>query len=452
MRLFSKVRGASAADDLQISPQDYLKFKGPFNRNMKQEIVLTNNSTSDRFCFKIKSNAPRNRLIVSPKQGIVEPGQSILHRVVLTPADSLKPNTLPLSYSVLIQTVPVGPEVGSVTEILANKPPSEIHQTKLECVFEEAGKEAVTRRPYRRVTLPGKVTLPPATTLSGDLDKAFRVEDQEATLTIRGRPQDPGKPNKKGVLQFQPVVQPPNTATVVFPSLGSNNLGELEIVNRNGATPTVAASGDGNNNSQKNTGSDDWDGWDSASKPIGVEQQGSSSAGMGAPGGGNNGGEIVDNGWDAAAPTAVVGPTATLPAPTADVWGTSAPHQQQNVMGNVNWNQQTDDGWNDLPAASGGGMQPVAGGGGGGDMGAWNNQNSGAGGGYAAGGWDQHPNDNNGAWGGEQNVNYDQDQMLGGYPAPPIAGVDDQIRTMMAIGLSALAVFIFGMLLGKAGL
>ena len=68
MRLFSKVRGASAADDLQISPQDYLKFKGPFNRNMKQEIVLTNNSTSDRFCFKIKSNAPRNRLIVSPKQ------------------------------------------------------------------------------------------------------------------------------------------------------------------------------------------------------------------------------------------------------------------------------------------------------------------------------------------------------------------------------------------------
>ena len=80
----------------------------------------------------------------------------------------------------------------------------------------------------------------------------------------RGRPQDPGKPNKKGVLQFQPVVQPPNTATVVFPSLGSNNLGELEIVNRNVATPTVAASGDGNNNSQKNTGSDDWDGWDSA--------------------------------------------------------------------------------------------------------------------------------------------------------------------------------------------
>ena len=52
-------------------------------------------------------------------------------------------------------------------------------------MFEEAGKEAVTRRPYRRVTLPGKVTLPPATTLSGDLDKAFRVEDQEATLTIR---------------------------------------------------------------------------------------------------------------------------------------------------------------------------------------------------------------------------------------------------------------------------
>ena len=61
---------------------------------------------------------------------------------------------------------------------------------------------------------------------------------------------------------------------------------------------------------------------------------------MGAPGGGSNGGEIVDNGWDTAAPTAVVGPTATLPAPTADVWGTSAPNQQQNVMGNVNWNQQ----------------------------------------------------------------------------------------------------------------
>ena len=58
------------------------------------------------------------------------------------------------------------------------------------------------------------------------------------------------------------------------------------------------------------------------------------------------------------------------------------------------WSEQTcswktDDGWNDLPAASGGGMQPVAGGGGGGDMGAWNNQNGGAGGGYAADGWDQ---------------------------------------------------------------
>jgi len=279
---------------------------------------------------------------------------------------------------------------------------------------------------------------------------AFRVEDQEATLTIRGRPQDPGKPNKKGVLQFQPVVQPPNTATVVFPSLGSDNLGELEIVNRNGVAPTAAASGDGNNNSQKDAMSDDWDGWDNTSKPMGVAQQGSSSAGMGAPGGGSS--AVVDSGWDTPAPTAVVGPTATPPAPTTDAWGTSAPHHQpQNVMGNVNWNQQTDDGWNDLPLASGGGMQPVAGGGG--DMGGWNNQNGGAGGGgFAADGWDQQPNDNYAAWGGEQNVNYDQDQMMGGYPAPPIAGVDDQIRTMMAIGLSALAVFIFGMLLGKAGL
>ena len=40
------------------------------------------------------------------------------------------------------------------------------------------------------------------------------------------------------VFQFQPVIQPPNTATVVF---NSDNLGELEILNNNkqGRTLTI---------------------------------------------------------------------------------------------------------------------------------------------------------------------------------------------------------------------
>ena len=51
-------------------------------------------------------------------------------------------------------------------------------------------------------------------------------------------------------------------------------------------------------------------------------------------------------------------------------------------------------------------------------------------------------------WGEDQPLQ----QPLVDYPAPPIAGIDDQVRTLLAVALAAIAVFLFGMLLGKAGL
>ena len=50
------------------------------------------------------------------------------------------------------------------------------------------------------------------------------------SLTVTAPTGGMGGSLKKSVFDLQPVMQPPNTATVVFPSLGTGNLGELEIV------------------------------------------------------------------------------------------------------------------------------------------------------------------------------------------------------------------------------
>ena len=61
-----------------------------------------------------------------------------------------------------------------------------------------------------------------------------------------------------------------------------------------------------------------------------------------------------------------------------------------------------------------------------------------------AGGWDP----NNPADDG-----WDRDHQVASYPpAPPIAGVDEHIKTMFAVAMAAIAVFLFGLILGKAGL
>ena len=87
-------------DSSFLNPQ--LPSTGPWTRNSKwptsQLATATVSRSSNFLCtvhvrslltftllfstffLLLRSNAPKNRLIVSPKMGIVEPGQSILHR------------------------------------------------------------------------------------------------------------------------------------------------------------------------------------------------------------------------------------------------------------------------------------------------------------------------------------------------------------------------------------
>ena len=68
-------------------------------------------------------------------------------------------------------------------------------------------------------------------TPASGLNQAF-VDPVSLTVTApTGGGGGMGGSLKKSVFDLQPVMQPPNTATVVFPSLGTGNLGELEIVN-----------------------------------------------------------------------------------------------------------------------------------------------------------------------------------------------------------------------------
>lgn len=251
MQAFSAGSDASSSgSDLEVTPSQFLKFTAPFDRALDQEFQVANKSTRNRYCFKIKSNAPKNRLIVSPKTGIVEPGQSILHRVVLNPQQTLRPFNPPPSYGILIQAILVGPGVANVESVWSH-PQEPVQTMKLECVYlREGGDEFLRRKPLKKVTLPGKVLDTPA---SG-LNQAF-VDPVSLTVTApTGGGGGMGGSLKKSVFDLQPVMQPPNTATVVFPSLGTGNLGELEIVNNR---PTGVV-GDGNNNNKNNDSWDDW--------------------------------------------------------------------------------------------------------------------------------------------------------------------------------------------------
>jgi len=411
MQAFSAGSKASpSGSDLEVTPSQFLKFTAPFDRSLDQEFQVANKSTRNRYCFKIKSNAPKNRLIVSPKMGIVEPGQSIQHRVVLNPQQRLRPFNPPPSYGILIQAVLVGPGVANVESIWSH-PQEPVQTMKLECVYlGEGGDELLRPKPPKKVTLPGKVLDTPA---SG-LNQAFV---DPVSLTVTAPTGGMGGSLKKSVFDLQPVMQPPNTATVVFPSLGAGNLGELEIVDNR---PT----GDGNNNNKKN---DSWDDWNTPA-----------AAGDGQKPAAAPAANAATSGWD-------------------DDWGTAnvaAGGGGGDVGGGSQQTAQTnDDGWGQDPPPPPPPAQQAAAAA---NDGGWNDN-------AAATNWNQNGQTNN--WNGVQQQqmhaaggdNYwgeDQplQQPLVDYPAPPIAGIDDQVRTLLAVALAAIAVFLFGMLLGKAGL
>jgi len=460
-------------EELEISPKDFLKFKGPFDRNMTQEFVLTNKT--GRLGFKIKSNAPKNRLVVSPHIGIVEPGQSIVHKVTLSRQTLRGSDNPPPSYAILVQAVPVGPDVVNIKDAWTNiSLEDKIRTMRLECVYEE--NDQLIRKPHRRVTLPGRLVMPPSLDngpASSVLHKGILVTPTDA-LTVAGQQSNGSAAGGGGdkVFQFQPVIQPPNTATVVF---NSDNLGELEILNNNkqGTKP-----GDTNNNSGGNqtggtnalgasnppttqaavTGGPRWAKFFKVgTKPgdtnnkDGTNQTGGTNA-LGASNQPTTQGAATD-GWGNTADDWNVQLTTpesvdkymwdNLRADNNDTATAAATTGATESAGqNDEWNppiQQAgvEPGWNDQQHTQ---QPPPVG-----NQDGWSNdvQQPGIVGGNA-GGWDP----NNPADDG-----WDRDHQVASYPpAPPIAGVDEHIKTMFAVAMAAIAVFLFGLILGKAGL
>lgn len=68
---------------LRISPDQELRFKGPFTSVVTSNLSLTNPSDK-RVCFKVKTTAPK-RYCVRPNSGVIEPGSSVDVNVMLQP-------------------------------------------------------------------------------------------------------------------------------------------------------------------------------------------------------------------------------------------------------------------------------------------------------------------------------------------------------------------------------
>ena len=133
---------------LAVTPNKHLKFVGPFDRKVVAKF-RTNNMDKNRYGFKIKSNAAHNRLFVKPNIGVIEPGQEIVHSVTLMPEVPFR-NSTPLEYTMLIQSVPIGPTVLDVKEIWDNE---DVENLRLQCVYETEGHRLV-RQVDRRQTMP----------------------------------------------------------------------------------------------------------------------------------------------------------------------------------------------------------------------------------------------------------------------------------------------------------
>ncbi len=58
----------SPADVLVLSPNAHLAFTGPFSHRSRSKLLLTNASDSLRVAYKIKSTAPKGRLVVKPSR------------------------------------------------------------------------------------------------------------------------------------------------------------------------------------------------------------------------------------------------------------------------------------------------------------------------------------------------------------------------------------------------
>lgn len=91
---------------LNLYPNISLEFYGPFNRKSKSNLLLEN-VTRKRFCFKIKSNAPKNKILVCPRSGIIEPSQTINIVFELLPVGGTLICKPPKSYGIMVQSIKV---------------------------------------------------------------------------------------------------------------------------------------------------------------------------------------------------------------------------------------------------------------------------------------------------------------------------------------------------------
>lgn len=126
-----------SSDTLRLNPAKSLEFFGPFNKKSKSRL-LVENPTKKRFCFKIKSNAVKNRILVSPKSGIVEPSQRMNVVFELLPFGGTLISKPPPPYGILFQYVSVPPALVDLNSIWNIVDSTKINRSYLTTIYNQS--------------------------------------------------------------------------------------------------------------------------------------------------------------------------------------------------------------------------------------------------------------------------------------------------------------------------